>query len=145
MTFRLVMKEVALEQGVYATFMPKPFTDQPGSGMHTHVSLFEGDRNAFHDAVIRDSVTANSLVGQEHLAATSAGFAAQHGDPAFAHLQALGQLAGEMQLQASVITFSETFYVLGVALLLCIPLALFLRKPTPPPAGAPRAAGSAAH
>jgi glutamine synthetase len=50
MTFRLVMKEVALEQGVYATFMPKPFSDQPGSGMHTHLSLFEGDRNAFHDA-----------------------------------------------------------------------------------------------
>ncbi|HEY6922502.1 MAG TPA: MDR family MFS transporter [Steroidobacteraceae bacterium] len=88
-------------------------------------------RNAFHDAVIRDSVTANSLVGQEHLASTSAGFAAQHGDPAYAHLQALGQLAGEMQLQASVITFSETFYVLGVALLLCIPLAMFLKKPPP--------------
>jgi glutamine synthetase len=50
MTFRLVMKEVALEQGVYATFMPKPLSDQPGSGMHTHLSLFEGDRNAFHDA-----------------------------------------------------------------------------------------------
>jgi DHA2 family multidrug resistance protein len=50
-----------------------------------------------------------------------------------------------MQVQASVITFSETFYVLGTALLLCIPLALFLRKPTPPPAGAPRAAQSAAH
>ncbi len=49
MTFRLVMKEVALEQGVYATFMPKPFTDNPGSGMHTHVSLFEGDRNAFYE------------------------------------------------------------------------------------------------
>jgi len=49
MTFRLVMKEVALEQGVYATFMPKPFTDHPGSGMHTHVSLFEGDRNAFYE------------------------------------------------------------------------------------------------
>ena len=30
--------------------MPKPFTDQPGSGMHTHLSLFEGERNAFHDA-----------------------------------------------------------------------------------------------
>ncbi len=49
MTFRHVVKEVALSQGVYASFMPKPFTDQPGSGMHTHLSLFEGERNAFHD------------------------------------------------------------------------------------------------
>ena len=50
MTFKTVVKEVAIEQGVYATFMPKPFTDQPGSGMHTHFSLFEGDKNAFFDA-----------------------------------------------------------------------------------------------
>jgi glutamine synthetase len=50
MTLRLIMKEVAIEQGVYATFMPKPFSEQPGSAMHTHLSLFEGDRNAFHDA-----------------------------------------------------------------------------------------------
>ena len=50
MTFRHVVKEVALSHGVHATFMPKPFTDQPGSGMHTHLSLFEGERNAFHDA-----------------------------------------------------------------------------------------------
>jgi glutamine synthetase len=49
MTFRHVVKEVALSQNVRATFMPKPFTDQPGSGMHTHLSLFEGERNAFHD------------------------------------------------------------------------------------------------
>ncbi|HVX45071.1 MAG TPA: type I glutamate--ammonia ligase [Mycobacteriales bacterium] len=49
MTFRHVMKEVALRQGVFASFMPKPFTDQPGSGMHTHLSLFEGEQNAFHD------------------------------------------------------------------------------------------------
>lgn len=49
MTFRTVVKEVAIEQGVYATFMPKPFTNHPGSGMHTHFSLFEGDRNAFFD------------------------------------------------------------------------------------------------
>jgi glutamine synthetase len=50
MTFRLVVKEVALEQGVYATFMPKPFAEHPGSGMHTHLSLFEGDQNAFYEA-----------------------------------------------------------------------------------------------
>jgi glutamine synthetase len=50
MTFRAVLKEVALEQGLYATFMPKPMNDHPGSGMHTHFSLFEGDRNAFHEA-----------------------------------------------------------------------------------------------
>jgi glutamine synthetase len=50
MTFRHVIKEVALEQGFYASFMPKPFTDHPGSGMHTHVSLFDGENNAFYDA-----------------------------------------------------------------------------------------------
>ncbi len=50
MTFRQVMKQVALEQDVYASFMPKPFTEFPGSGMHTHLSLFEGDRNAFFEA-----------------------------------------------------------------------------------------------
>jgi glutamine synthetase len=50
MTMRLVVKEVALDQGVFASFMPKPFATQPGSAMHSHLSLFEGDRNAFHDA-----------------------------------------------------------------------------------------------
>src|SRR4029079_18388605 len=49
MTFRTVVKEWRLEQGVFASFMPKPLADQPGSGMHTHLSLFEGDRNAFHE------------------------------------------------------------------------------------------------
>ena len=50
MTFRHVIKEVALGQGFYASFMPKPFTDHPGSGMHTHVSLFKGEENAFYDS-----------------------------------------------------------------------------------------------
>ena len=50
MTFRVVIREVAVSQGIQATFMPKPFTEYPGSGMHTHVSLFEGDNNAFYDA-----------------------------------------------------------------------------------------------
>ncbi len=50
MTFRTVVREVALSQGIWASFMPKPFTTHPGSGMHTHVSLFEGDQNAFFEA-----------------------------------------------------------------------------------------------
>ena len=50
MTFRVVVKEVAVSQGIQASFMPKPFTEWPGSGMHTHMSLFEGDNNAFYDA-----------------------------------------------------------------------------------------------
>ncbi|WP_299057511.1 glutamine synthetase family protein [uncultured Nocardioides sp.] len=50
MTFRTVIREVALGQGIWATFMPKPFTTHPGSGMHTHMSLFEGDSNAFFEA-----------------------------------------------------------------------------------------------
>jgi glutamine synthetase len=50
MTFRTVIREVALGQGIWASFMPKPFTTHPGSGMHTHVSLFEGDTNAFFEA-----------------------------------------------------------------------------------------------
>ena len=49
MTFRSVVKEVAISEGVHATFMPKPIAQQPGSGMHVHLSLFEGDRNAFYD------------------------------------------------------------------------------------------------
>jgi glutamine synthetase len=50
MTYRLTVKEVAQEFGIYATFMPKPVTGVNGSGMHTHQSLFRGDRNAFFDA-----------------------------------------------------------------------------------------------
>jgi MFS transporter, DHA2 family, multidrug resistance protein len=96
-------------------------------------------RNAFHDAFIRESVTANSLIGQDHIAATTAGFAAQHGDKAYAQMQAFGQLAGEMHQQAMVMTFSETFYVLGVAMVLCIPLCFFLRaRPQQPPSRAPQ-------
>jgi glutamine synthetase len=64
MTFRLAVKEVAQELGVYATFMPKPIQDAFGSGMHTHMSLFEGERNAFFDAtdVRYLSKTARSFV-----------------------------------------------------------------------------------
>jgi glutamine synthetase len=49
MTYRLVVKQIALSHGVYATFMPKPVFGINGSGMHVHQSLFRGERNAFFD------------------------------------------------------------------------------------------------
>ena len=49
MTVRMVVKELARQEGVHASFMPKPLAGVQGSGMHTHVSLWEGERNAFVD------------------------------------------------------------------------------------------------
>lgn len=49
MTAKLLIKELAQSRGAYASFMPKPFSAVNGSGMHTHQSLFRGDRNAFYD------------------------------------------------------------------------------------------------
>ena len=49
MTYRLVVKEIALKHGVHASFMPKPLTTENGSGMHLHQSLFRGDENAFFE------------------------------------------------------------------------------------------------
>ncbi len=49
MTTRMVIKEMARQEGVFASFMPKPLGGVQGSGMHTHISLWEGERNAFVD------------------------------------------------------------------------------------------------
>jgi glutamine synthetase len=58
MTTRLAIKEVAMERNIYATFMPKPLEGHDGSGLHLHISLFEGDSNTFHDAGQADNLSA---------------------------------------------------------------------------------------
>ncbi|CAB3707449.1 Colistin resistance protein EmrB [Trinickia soli] len=97
-------------------------------------------RNAFHVAALRETVTANSSIGQERIAASAAGWLARTGDAAYAKMQALAQLAAQIQQQAAVMTYSETFYLLAIALLACIPLALLLRTPAAQP-GSPPSSG----
>ena len=48
-TTRLAVKEVAMKDDIYATFMPKPLENHDGSGMHMHLSLFQNDTNSFHE------------------------------------------------------------------------------------------------
>ncbi|MCG0313194.1 MAG: type I glutamate--ammonia ligase [Calditerricola sp.] len=48
-TFKLVVKNIARQHGLHATFMPKPIYGVNGSGMHTHLSLFVGEKNVFYD------------------------------------------------------------------------------------------------
>lgn len=65
MTFRLVVRELALERGRFASFMPKPLAGMQGSGMHLHLSLFEDEDNAFHDPNDPSSL---SVTGQRFMA-----------------------------------------------------------------------------
>lgn len=65
MTYRLIVKEVALNHGVYATFMPKPILGINGSGMHVHQSLFKGKSNAFFD---RDDEYYLSTIAKQYIA-----------------------------------------------------------------------------
>ena len=90
-------------------------------------------RTTFHTAMIRESLTHNSVLGQDRLAASAANWFAQTGDMAYSRMRALGQIAAQIQQQATVITYSETFYLLGIALLACVPLTMLLK--TPPPHG----------
>jgi glutamine synthetase len=78
-TYRLTVKEIAQKAGVYATFMPKPIFGQNGSGMHTHQSLFKGDKNTFYDAKDPDFLSETAkyfIAGQlKHAREISAVFA----------------------------------------------------------------------
>ena len=65
MTAKLVIKELAQLRGAYASFMPKPIPEVNGSGMHTHQSLFQGNRDAFYEAEDEHHL---SLVGRRFIA-----------------------------------------------------------------------------
>ena len=65
MMFRLLVREIAQESGAHATFMPKPLPDVQGSGMHTHMSLWKGDDNAFYDP---DAEYQLSAIGRHFIA-----------------------------------------------------------------------------
>ena len=67
MTFRLVVKKIAQERGVHATFMPKPLDGMQGSGMHTHMSLWRDGKNAFYDG---DHEYGLSTTAQQFIAGT---------------------------------------------------------------------------
>ncbi|MCB1271491.1 MAG: glutamine synthetase family protein [Microthrixaceae bacterium] len=57
MALRMIVREVAMSEGIYATFMPKPMEGVQGSGMHTHMSLWSADANAFHDPESADGLS----------------------------------------------------------------------------------------
>src|ERR1044071_8291377 len=67
-TYRLIVKEVAAKNGVYATFMPKPLFGENGSGMHTHMSLFTDGRNTFFDEEDKRHLSdvAKALIAEQH-------------------------------------------------------------------------------
>ena len=60
MTYRVVVKEIAMKHGYYATFMPKPIQDVNGNGMHVHQSLFKGDSNIFFDSNDPDKLSTDA-------------------------------------------------------------------------------------
>ena len=95
-------------------------------------------RAALHAAVVGQGVTANSTLAQDRLSSMASGFTAGHGDAAYGQLQALGQLAQQIQQQAAVMTFADCFWLLGVLIVLAMPLVLLLKAP-------PRGAAVAVH
>jgi DHA2 family multidrug resistance protein len=102
------------------------------------IGTFIDRRTELHTDTLREAITANSPLAQERVSAMAATFVAQHGDKAYAQLQALKQIAQETTQQAVVITYTGAFFLLGVVMLCCIPLTIFLRRPkagTPSPMG----------
>ena len=95
------------------------------------LGTFIDRRSNFHTTMLREAITANSLATQERITGAAANFFQQHGDMAYSRLQATSQLALQTVQQGLVITYGESFYVLGIIMLCCVPLTIFLKKPKP--------------
>lgn len=90
-------------------------------------------RSHFHDDRLREGILANSQLTQDHMASNTASYLAQTGDASTASLQAMAQLANDIARQASVMAYNDSFYVLGLAMLACLPLIFILKKRTVQP------------
>ena len=93
------------------------------------LGVFIDRRVESHAESISSTVTANSDLVQSQVAARTAGLLARSGDVGQAHQQALASISGLIRQQSLVITYSECFWVLGVALVAMLPLVLLLRAP----------------
>jgi DHA2 family multidrug resistance protein len=90
--------------------------------------VFIDQRSAVHSDTIRESVTANSLIGQARLAADGL---SQGIDATTARLRAIAQLSGLIEKQALVMTYNDCFWLLGICLVAITPVVLLLRSPKP--------------
>jgi DHA2 family multidrug resistance protein len=90
--------------------------------------IFIDRQAAVHSATIRESVTTNSVLAQSRLAANGV---AQGVDAATAKLRAIAQLSAQIDRHALIMTFSDTFWIMGIILLVAIPVVVLLRRPVP--------------
>lgn len=89
-------------------------------------------RQHMHDAALRESISANSSLVQDQMAQRAGSFMAHGSDFAHAQLQALQQVADTIAREALVMTYSDSFLLLSVVLIACVPLALLLKsRPLP--------------
>ena len=96
------------------------------------LGVFIDRQVATHAASLSASVTANSQAVQAYVASQAVGMAVQTGgDAASGQVQAIGSLAATIQQQATILTYSDCFFLLGIGLLAMMPLVFILRRPKP--------------
>lgn len=95
------------------------------------ISILLETRQALHGQSIAERLTANSPEAAAAIGGSAGGLMSQHGDQSHAAMQALALLDQQIRVQASVISYSDLFWVSGWAMVLAIPFVLLLSKPKP--------------